>query len=69
MPVWFMMPGTKAVALWHSEQAWVVGRWFAGLVVAPPLTAVKLLVDVWQVEQSAVVTGWPAGLLIGVTPA
>jgi hypothetical protein len=53
MPLWFITPGTKAVALWHSEQACVVGRWLLGLAALE--TVAKLVVEVWQVEQSAVV--------------
>src|SRR6266581_3446388 len=66
MPLWFIIPGTKLTALWHSEQACVVGRWLLGLVV--PVAVAKLVVEVWQVEQSAVVATCPAGLLTGVTP-
>src|SRR6266704_4849960 len=66
MPLWFITPGTKLTAWWHSEQACVVGRWLLGLVV--PDAVPKLVVEVWQVEQSAVVATCPAGLLTGVTP-
>src|SRR6266581_4767527 len=66
MPLWFIIPGTKLTALWHSEQACVVGRWLLGLVV--PVAVLKLVVEVWQVEQSAVVGRWLAGLATGVTP-
>ena len=54
MPLWFITPGTRLFGfVWHSVQAWVVGRWFAGL---PPVTPLlNDVVELWHVAQSPVV--------------
>ncbi len=57
MPVWFITPDPGAVLppAWHSVQAWVVGRWLAGL---PPVTpVVNDVVELWQLEHSPL-GGW-----------
>ena len=37
--------------MWHSEHGWLVGTWFAGIVVIP---AVNDVVELWQAPQSPV---------------
>ena len=54
MPLWFITPGTRLFGfVWQTAQAWVVGRWFAGLPPINPL--LNDAVEAWQVAHSPVV--------------
>ena len=61
LPITTPDPGAVLPPAWHSVQAWVVGRWLAGL---PPVTpVVNDVVELWQLAHSPL-GGWLASCAV-----
>ena len=82
--MWLKVAGVHAEVRWQTSQAWVVGKWLAGLPVAidplwqvaqPPGVTPEWLnvagvhaVVRWHTSQDSVVGRWFEGLPVAVVP-